>query len=290
MEVHPQFCFIFYLWTGSHQSDQRGLELGIMVSVSLSVQLALEVFSVCYRPCLLASQHPLFLCRLSSQRHLLRMDKWLTAARARRGFLPAVRSLLWTRGLLFLRSGFILTFLVSSLTTALALRGRVIPAPSPHLAHIWRLLEESVCNLAWPSWPFYLFFINHPLPPPELACPAPLNRLQFVSGEWCRALPARPGVAVLRLEGKEGPSPICSQAPLPAAPLLGSAGCSPSSFLTEQSLSIYFLSFVLKCQVGRPRLCHGLSPGTCAGSLRVFQALQKELWGRHGRESRASEK
>lgn len=94
------------------------------------------------------------------------------------------------------------------------------PTPSPHLAHIWRLLEESVCSLAWPSWPFYLFFINHPLPPSDPACPAPLNRLQFVSSEWCRALPARPGVAVLRLEGKEGPSPICSQAPLPADPRL----------------------------------------------------------------------
>lgn len=122
--------------------------------------------------------------------------------------------------MLFLRPGFILTFLVSSPKTASALGGRVVPAPSPHLASIWRLLGESVCSLAWPSWPFYLFFINHPLPPPDSACPAPLNRLQFVSSEWCRALPARPGVAVLRLEGKEGPSPICSQAPLPADPRL----------------------------------------------------------------------
>lgn len=143
---------------------------------------------------------------------------------------------------------------MSSPKTASALGGRVVPAPSPHLARIWRLLEESVCSLAWPSWPFYLFFINHPLPPPDPACPAPLNRLQFVSSEWCRALPARPGVAVLRLEGKEGPlSHLQSGAfACRSTPLLGSAGCSPSSFLTEQSLSIYFLSFVLKCQVGRP--------------------------------------
>lgn len=180
----------------------------VMVSVSLSVRLALGVFSVSNKPCLRASQRPPFLCRLSSQRHLLRMDKWLTAARARRGLSPRSQ--------------------IPALDTGLALPqawlhpycGRVVPAPSPHLAHIWRLLEESACSLAWPSWPFYLFFINHPLPPPDPACPAPLNRLQFVSSEWCRALPARPGVAILRLEGKEGPSPICSPAPLPADPRL----------------------------------------------------------------------
>lgn len=142
--------------------------------------------------------------------------------------------------------------------------------PCPHLEAVRGIsLQPGLGRLALLS-----FFINHPLPPPDPVCPASLNLLQFVSSEWCRVLPARPGVAVLRFEGKEGPFSICRQ-----APLLGSAGFSPSSFLTEQLLNSYFLSFMLKCQVGRPRLCHGLSPGACAVFLCILQAPQKKPMG-----------
>lgn len=106
---------------------------------------------------------------------------------------------------------------ICPMTASVLCRG-AIPAPSPQLAHIWRLLEESACSLqpGLAELALLSFFINHPLLPPDPACPAPLNLLQFVSSEQCRVLPARPGVAVVGLTGKEGPSSICRQAALPA--------------------------------------------------------------------------
>lgn len=159
--------------------------------------------------------------------------------------------------------------------TASVLCRRAIPAPSPQLAHIWRLLEESACSLqpGLAELALLSFFINHPLPPPDPVCPAPLNLLQFVSSERCRESCLRGQVWLLcGLLGRRAPLPsagrrLCLQ----STPLLGSVGCSPRSFLTEQSFSIYFLSFVLKCQVGRP--------GTCANSLYALQTPRKKPVG-----------
>lgn len=140
----------------------------------MSAWLALGVFSASCRLCLLSPQSTPALCCLSSHKHSL--EGWMNgslAAIVRRGLAPP-----W--------SWVCLGFFCYLPHDCLCTLQKSHPCPQstacPHLEAVRGIsLQPGLAELALLS-----FFINHPLPPPDPACPAPLNLLQFVSSERCR--------------------------------------------------------------------------------------------------------